>query len=69
MAKFIEVTDRGDKTKFLISIDKIVFVAEAKNGLADITIHVNDKSDTTFTIPCAETYVELFNTFCEFEMI
>lgn len=69
MAKFIEVTERGDKRKWLISIDKILSINEDENGLAVIVMGISSDCESTFTICCLETYVELFNTLYVFEMI
>lgn len=67
MAKFIEVTERCTGKKHLVAIDKIIYI-EDDDGLACIAYFVADMN-SSFVIRCAETYVEIFNTFCEFEMI
>ncbi len=65
MSKFIEITDRGDKNKSLVSIDKIIFVEQHENGLAFINTFISYDCENTFGLSCYETYVEVFNMLCE----
>ncbi len=66
---FLEVTERGDKTKSLINIDKIISIGEDENGLAVIVLAISSDCDSTSTLACLETYIEIFNTLCEMELV
>lgn len=69
MAKFIEVTERGDKTKVLINIDKIISVQEQENGLAYIEVEISPDCTCGWGVPCAESYVDVYNYLATFEFI
>lgn len=69
MAKFIEVTERGDKTKVLINIDKIISVQEQENGLAYIEVEISPDCECGWGVPCTESYVDVYNYLATFEFI
>ncbi len=65
MAKFIEVTDRGDKTKELINIENILSISEEPNGLAFIELKTFPDTEKSYGFPCMETYTEIYNYLAE----
>ena len=67
MAKFIEVTDRGDGRRVLINTDKIVSVQEQENGLAHVDLSLTDDCETIYGISCMETYVFVANLLASLE--
>lgn len=68
MAKFIEVTNRSDKKKRLIAIDKIISVIEEPDGKAFIEFYVPDKYGVV-GMACEQSYVDVFNYFATYEYI
>lgn len=61
MAKFIEVTERGDGKKHLLNIDSIVSITEQDNGLAFIELIGSYDCDTIYGIACMELYIDIYN--------
>ena len=61
MAKFIEVTDRGDEKRVLINTDKIISVQEQENGLAYVEVQLTDDCEMGYGVPCIEAYTFVAN--------
>ena len=68
MAKFIEVTNRNDKKKRLISIEQIISVIEEPDGKAFIEFYAPHKSKIN-GMSCVESYVDVYNYFATYEYI
>ena len=61
MIKFIQLTERGDGTKLLFNVDKIVSVREEANGLAYVDVCIGSDVDDILGMPCMETYTDVYN--------
>lgn len=68
MAKFIELTDRGDGTKVLFNVDKIVSIREEANGLCFVDVNIGS-DDEALGMPCMETYTAVYNELSAYEYI
>lgn len=69
MAKFIELTDRGDGKKVLFNVDKIVSIREEANGLVFVDVNIGSDDDTVLGMPCMETYTAVYNELMAYEYI
>lgn len=69
MAKFIEVTERGDGKKHLLNTDSIVSITEQDNGLAFVEQIGSYDCDTIYGIACMERYIDIYNELIACECI